>query len=249
MLVRVPVLSHLEFDLIWEELRLGERPYPFNVGVFGETFSERAALREQALPALDQRVEDLLTMLVRNRFSIDGLVLAAGEELRVLAAGRGDYGLVAVLTRDALRLDPVRGSAVVGAVVRLLPEEKPGQGAAVTLPRTVFDAATEAYAEHGWFGFERALNEGGITGRDLRIPSTLIETGRHGGGQLAANSTDRVGRRTRSSVLSWFDTDAGRYLVHTEQRGGQDWLSFSPGDPARIERRLTQLLTETGVSQ
>jgi hypothetical protein len=239
----VPVLSHLEFDILWEELSLGERPYPITIGSFGETLTERALLRAEALEALDHRVEDLLTMLVRNQFSVDGLVLAGGSQLRVIAAGRGDYGLVAVQTRAELRLDPVRAGGIVRAVVGLLPEARPGPGAAVTMPRAVFDAATEAYAETGYFGFERALNQGGVTGRELRIPATLLETGRHGGGQLAANSTDRVGRRTRSSVLSWYDTDAGRYLVHTEG----DRLTFSPGDPVRIERRLTQLLAETGV--
>ena len=53
MLVRVPVLSHLEFDIIWEELGLGERPYPFTIGSFGETLSEREVLREQVLGVLD----------------------------------------------------------------------------------------------------------------------------------------------------------------------------------------------------
>jgi hypothetical protein len=248
MLVRVPVLSHLEFDLIWEELGLGERPYPITVGSFGATMTERAQLREQALAALDQRVEDLLTMLVRNQFTIDGLVLADGRQLRVLAAGHGDRGLIAVQTDDELRLEPVRGTNVVGSVVALLPEEKPGPGNPVTLARAVFADASEAYTGGGYFAFERALNQGGITGRDLRILSTLVESGRHGGGQLAANSVDRLGRRARSTVLNWFDTDAGRYLVHLERRrDGQEWLTFAPGDPSRIERLLTQLVTETGV--
>lgn len=239
----MPVLSHLEFDLIWEELRLGERPYPITVGSFGETFDERAELREQALAALDTRVEDLLTLLVRNHFTIDGVLACSGRELRVLAAARGDHGLLAVQTEDALRLDPVRSGGVVGAVVALLPEEKPGTGTAVTLPDSVFGAAAEAYAGGGYLAFERALTQGGVTGRDLRIPVTLVESGRHGGGQLAANSIDQLGRRTRSEVLNWFDTDAGRYLVHTERRrDGERWLTFSPGDPARIERRLSQLV-------
>ena len=243
MLVRVPVLSHLEFDLIWEQLGLGEHPYPITVGSFGETFDERAELREQALAGLDDRVEDLLTMLVRNHFTIDGLLAVEGRELRVLAAGRGDYGLLAVQTSDELRLEPVRAGGVIGSVVALLPEQKPGPGTAVTLPDTVFGAAAEAYQSGGYLAFERALTQGGVTGRDLRIPVTLVESGRHGGGQLAANSVDRLGRRTRSEVLNWFDTDAGRYLVHTERRrDGERWLTFSPGDPARIERRLSQLV-------
>ena len=87
-----------------------------------------------------------------------------------------------------------------------------------------------------------------MTGRAQRILSTLVESGRHGGGQLAANSVDRLGRRTRSTVLNWFDTVAGRYLVHTERRrDGAEWQTFAPGDATRITQRLTQMVTETGV--
>ena len=44
-------------------------------------------------------------------------------------------------------------------------------------------------------------------------------------------------------MLNWFDTDAGRYLAHTERRrDGQEWLTFAPGDGARIAQRLTELI-------
>lgn len=246
MLVRVPVLSHLEFDIIWEELGLGERPYPLTIGSFGETLSEREVLREQVLGVLDERVEDLLTLLVRNQFTVDGLI-AAGRELRVLAAARGDHGLLAVQTDQELRLSPMRRTDVVSSVVALLPEEKPGPGSPVSLPKALFNEAAEAYAGGGYLAFEMTLNRGGVAGRDLRLLGTLVESGRHGGGQLAANRVDQIGRRTRSPVLTWFDTEAGRYVVSTERRGREEWLAFTPGDPQRIARRLTELVAETGV--
>ena len=76
-------LSHVEFDLVWEQLGLGERPYPITVASFGETADERTVLRYDVLNALAQRglhdgrdlhprLEDLLVMLVRNRFTLDG---------------------------------------------------------------------------------------------------------------------------------------------------------------------------------
>jgi hypothetical protein len=241
MLVRVPVLSHVEFDIIWEQLDLGERPYPFTIRSFGATFSERAELREQVLRDYDPRVEDLLTLLVRNDFTIDGVITAAGRELRILAAVRGDHALLAAQTTDQLRLEPLRGTNIVASVLGMLPEEPPGPGNAVTIPKELFGDAGRAYASGGYAGFERALNQGGVTGRNLRLLVTLVESERHGGGQLAASSVDRVGRRSRSSMLNWFDTGAGRYAVHTERPG---WLTFSPGDPAWMQRRLTELVQQ-----
>jgi hypothetical protein len=243
-------LSHVEFDLLWEQFGLGERPYPITVPSFGETGDERAALRVQTWEALAERglhdgrephprLEDLLVMLVRNRLTVDGTVHASGTHLRVLAAARGDHGLLAVQTGDEVHLEPVRAAGLVSAVVSLLPAESPGPGGAVSLPRNVFVEATEAYASGGYLAFETALRQGGVAGRDLRGLTTLVESARRGGGQLAANSVDRVGRRLRSPVLNWFDTEAGRYLVYPEPAA--DWLTCTPGDSDRIARKLTDL--------
>jgi hypothetical protein len=83
-----------------------------------------------------------------------------------------------------------------------------------------------------------------VSGRDLRTVLTLVESPRHGGGQLAANNIDKVGRRTRTAVVNWFDTESGRYAVHTEtSRDRVEWLTIAPADTARIEQRLTDLAT------
>jgi hypothetical protein len=250
----VPRLSHVEFDFVWELLDAGERPYPITVGSFGATMEERAELRDQVLRGLGERglfdgrdlhprFEHLLNLLVRNTFTIDGQVSIEQRHLRVLAAGRGDHGSLCVQTDDEVDLEPVRGTNVVGSVVALLPEEKPGPGTSVTLPSALFSEAALAFAGGGFLGFERVLNRGGVGGRDLRVLSTLVESGRHGGGQLAANSVDRVGRRTRSPVVNWFDTEAGRYVVNTERRrDGSEWLTFTPGDAARVAQRLSELV-------
>jgi hypothetical protein len=247
-------LSHVEFDILWDDLGIGERPYPITVGAFGETMTERAELRAEVWRTLTERglhdgaephvrLQDLLVMLVRNRFTIDGQILA-GEHLQILAAARGDGGSRLVQTDDEVRLEAVRGTNLVGPVIALVPDEKPGPGEPVTLPRALFTEATKAYASGGYLAFETTLRSGGIAGRDLRGLSTLVESGRHGGGQLAANSLDRLGRRSRTPVLNWFDTEAGRYVAYTEtRRDGAEWLTFSPGDSARLAHRLTELVT------
>lgn len=250
-------LSHQEFDLLWEHLGFGERPYPLDVASFGKTMDERAELREQVRNSLrakglhdgrdvSPRLEEQLSLLVRGTFSIDGQ-LSVGEYLKVLAVSHGDFGVLAAQTDDEVRLARVREARLVPAVVALLPDEKPGPGGVARLARQVFDAAIDEFERGGYVGLERALTNGGLSGRELRTVITLVESGRHGGGQLAANSVDQVGRRVRTPVLNWFDTEAGRYVAHTEvTRDGVEWLTVSPADTTRIERRLTELAASLG---
>ena len=253
MLGGVTSLSHLEFDFIWEHLGLGEAPYPIDVRSFGETMDERAALREQVRDslrakglhdgeALSPRLEELLGLSVGAPFSVDGQ-LSVGEYVRVLAASRGTEGVLVAQTDEEIRVVPVRHGKVVGAVIALVPDEKPGPGGAARLPRQAFDDAIDEYQRSGYVGLERTLTGAGVTGRDLRTVITLVESARHGGGQLAANRVDTVGRRTRTPVVNWFDTAAGRYLAHIEVAADRtEWLTIAPADTARIEQRLTTLI-------
>lgn len=247
-------LSHVEFDLLWEHLGFTERPYPLDVPSFGHTADERAALRDQVRQSLRDKglhdgaevapaLEEELAVLGRHSFSVDGQ-LSVGEHLKVLAATDGRLGVLVAQTDEQVMVARVRDARLVPAVVTLLPDEKPGPGGVARLPKAVFDAAVDEYAASGYVGLERALTGGGVTGRDLRTVVTLVESGRHGGGQLAANSVDQVGRRTRTPVLNWFDTDAGRYLVYSDvTRDRVEWLTVAPADTARLEQRLTELAT------
>jgi hypothetical protein len=230
MLGGVTSLSHLEFDFIWEHLGVGEMPYPIDVRSFGETMEERAVLREQVRESLrakglhdgerlSARLEELLTLAARGPFTVDGQ-LSVGEYVRVLASSRGDEGVLVAQTDDEVRVVPVRHGKT-------------------------FDDAIDEYQRTGYVGLERTLTGAGVTGRDLRTVITLVESARHGGGQLAANKVDAMGRRTRTPVVNWFDTAAGRYLVHVEvTRDRVEWLTIAPADTPRIEQRLTALITE-----
>jgi hypothetical protein len=253
MLGGVTSLSHLEFDFIWEHLGVGEAPYPIDVGSFGKTMDERAVLRRQVRESLhakglhdgevfSTRLEELLTLAARGPFTVDGQ-LSVGEYVRVVAASRGSEGVLVAQTDDEIRVVPVREGKVVRAVIALVPDEKPGPGGAARLPRHVFDESIDEYQRTGYVGLERTLTGAGVTGRELRTVITLVESARHGGGQLAANSVDSVGRRTRTPVINWFDTAAGRYLAHVEvSRDRVEWLTIAPADTSRIEQRLTDAI-------
>lgn len=246
-------LSHVEFDLVWERLRLGEVPYPLAVPSAGFTVEERDGLRGEVARGLRDRgladhrdlesgFEDVLVLLARNEISIDGEVFAGGRHA-ILAAARGGRGVVAVLDAGELLLQPVRSTELTAAVISLLPTVPAAHGGEVTMPRAVFRSAMAAVQRAGYAAFESELAMAGVSGRDLRTVSTLVESGRTGGGQLAANSLDRMGRRTRSPVLNWFDTPAGRYLVEvTRTVQGEEWVTIGPADAARVGRRLTDLV-------
>jgi hypothetical protein len=247
-------LTHVEFDFLWEHLGFTERPYPLDVRSFGYTMDERAELRagvRESLKAkrlhdgqeVSPRLEEQLAVLGRHTTSVDGQ-LSVGEHIKVLAAATGRYGVLAAQTDDEVRVATVREARLIPAVIALLPDEKPGPGGVARLPKQVFDTAIDEYAAAGYMALERTLTTAGVSGRDLRTVLTLVESRRHGGGQLAANTIDNVGRRRRTPVVNWFDTESGRYAVHTETtRDREEWLTITPADTARIEQRLTDLST------
>ncbi|PPK65911.1 ESX secretion-associated protein EspG [Actinokineospora auranticolor] len=246
-------LTLVEFDLVWESLGFTDRPYPLEIPSFGETTDDRDRLRKEVVDGLaarglhdgrdlDRHLEDDLTLLARHSYSVDGL-LSVGRHVRLLGAGRPARAALAVQTGERIKIGQLTGAvAIVGEIVGLVPDADPGPGTSVTLPKSVFNNAIDAYVETGFAGLETALNQGGISGRDMRTIATLVENSRHGGGQVAANSVDQVGRKNRTDVVNWFDTTAGRYLALPTRRDGVDWLTLAPADTPRLAQRLRDLV-------
>jgi hypothetical protein len=244
------VLSHLEFDLVWEDLGFGEPPLALDVPSHGATEADRDQLGTEVFASLasaglirddevDPELEELLGMLRHHTTSVDAVVF--GEQpWRVLAAVRGSRGVLAVLNSGELALEPVPADGLVRAVVRVLGDRPAGPGEQVRLPRAAYSAALRAYAESGYTGLERALAAAGVRGNAMRPLITIAEAGRLGAGQLAVN-----GARGRSPVLTWSDTVAGRYVVTTEDVRDEQWVRVVPADLAWITRRLTDLVAES----
>lgn len=242
------VLSHLEYDLLWADLELGPQPYPVEVRSHGYTMAERDELGGQVFATLargglidernevDPRLDEWLMLLARPAFSVDALVF--GEKaLRVLAAAGTRDAVLAVLDDDELALQSSRPHELIGLMAGVVGDCPPGPGQPVRVPREVFSAAMQAFAGHGFFGFERALADAGVRGRETRALSTIVESPRRASGQLAAN---RAGRR--SGVVSWFDTEAGRYGATVENVAGTRWVSLTPADGRWLAGRMTELL-------
>lgn len=242
------ILSHLEFDLLWEDLGPGgPPPYPFDVPAHGATHAERDDLGVRVFAGLadagltdgddvDPGLADLFVLLGSPALSVDALVLGEAP-WRLLAAVQGTAGVLAVLDERDLVLEPMRAADLVPAVARMLGEQPAGPGDQLRLPRAAYAAAMDAYAQAGYDAFERSLAAAGITGRAVRPLATLVTAERYAAGQLAA-----TGPAGRTPVLAWFDTAAGRYAVTPEDVAGEPWVMVTPADGTGLADRLTRLL-------
>jgi hypothetical protein len=214
-------LSSTEFEVVWHELGLGRMPYPLVAPPTGGTLRERAALTGRVREALRRRglwreapvaaLAGPLGVLAAGRTTVDAVGFLGGP-VRALAAEDGWCGSVAVLHREVVWLAEVPVGALVESIVRVIGDVPAGAGAALSVP-----------VEELGSGGERAAE---VAGR-------LAE--RIAGGQFGCTATDRSGRRRRSGTLvSWFDTSRGRYLLVRE--GG--WVSLAPADRTRVAHRL-----------
>lgn len=240
------VLSHLEFDLLWEDLGTGELPYPLEVPSHGATMDDRDALGTEVLRELTAagladgeevapELEDLFGRLSHGVVSVDALVFRP-QPWRVLATTRGTRGVLAVLNDREVALEPITDLAT--AVMRVVGDAPAAPGEQLRMPRSVFSDAIDAYARSGHAAMERELTRAGITGRATRSITTLVDSPRQATGQLAVS-----GPAGRSRVLSWTDTAAGRYALTTEESTDTEWVHLAPADTPWLTRYLTTLLS------
>jgi hypothetical protein len=249
-------LSALEFDVLWEHLQLGAMPLVVRVPSPGKTFEERATLEQQAWSDLEGRglgrpvavnpeIEHLLRLLGRAEREVDGRAYVAGS-VRLLAAGAGDDAALAVLGDGQLTLRRASPTTLAAAAVGLLPGRPAGPGQSVTLRSEDFEAAANA-AGGSQAGFHAALLDQGVREDDADTLASMIKDVR-GTGNFGAAARDRLGRRQRAErVVSFFDTDDGRYVQIRRVSGdGHLWTTISPADSRKLVQHVEQLLAEIG---
>ncbi|MET0132328.1 MAG: ESX secretion-associated protein EspG, partial [Kibdelosporangium sp.] len=243
-------LTALEFDVLWEHLDLGDMPLVLKVPSPGRTNTERAQLVDQAWRSLDgkglgrqmnldQGLSTMLRLLARPQRELDAR-LWLGRSVRALAAADPDSGVLAVQEGNELTLRPADGLGLPRHALSVLPPAEAGPGHSVTLPSKEFEAAArEAAAPKD---FEEALRRRGMRAPDAEALRKMIgDVLRQG--QFGAAARDKWGRRVRTPrVISFFDTEAGRYLqVRKEADSGEAWTTISPTDNKRLLHHLTEL--------
>jgi hypothetical protein len=246
-------LTALEFDVLWEHLDLGDMPLILKVPSPGKTNTERARLVAAAWHSLDAkglgrsvdldpRLIQTLRLISRPQRELDGR-LWLGRSVRLMAAADEESGVLAVQEGDRLTLRAADGLGLPRHALSVLPPAIAGTGHSVTLPSKDFEAAArEATAPKD---FEAALRRRGLRESDAEALRKMIANVHHQG-QFGAAARDKWGRRIRTPrVISFFDTEAGRYLqVRRDSANGEPWTTISPADHRRLLQQLTELHAE-----
>lgn len=246
-------ITAVEFDFLWELSGAGEVPYPLDRQSHGKTMNERAALRRQTLDELAQRgivrqgkVEPVLAghfeVLAQAEVSVDSVHIDEPEGRAVLAvvgalAGRG---LLAVQDARGLWLKEVPETALAGTIVALLPPGERGRERSITMPveQLVAGAGADFLQRKDGSGGSESGNDD-----DRKVLARLHAQERLRGGQIGANVLTEVGTRSRSPVLSWFDTESGRYLTRASiGADGREWITIAPVDEATMRQRVSEMI-------
>jgi hypothetical protein len=247
-------LSELEFDVLWEHLRLAEMPLAIKVASPGKTHVERDdvtktvwdSLAERGLVGgargIDQSLVDLLGLLDGADYELDARLWLDGG-VRALIAAKGPDAVLARLADGQLTLSPVDIAALPRAALSLLPELPAGPGYSITVPSADLDAAAaeaETADELGWI-----LRDHGVSPAEADELAAMVGNVRRRG-QFGAAARDRFGRRHRADrVVGFFDTPRGRYVQIRRAKGsGVAWSTVAPADERRLGQHITDLLND-----
>jgi ESX secretion-associated protein EspG len=233
----IAVLPLAAFDIVWEDLRLGAVPYPFDVPSQGQTLDERARIRSSVYSGLEQQgllrgrqfdpdLVDAMRLLANPHVQLDTISTLdreRGAMVYASAVAAGQRAVLAVQQNGVIRLEHIRDTALAASLVALLPPSQPGPGQQVSVP-------TAELTVNGRHSPEQQVLSTILGGPVLRL------------GQFAGAMVDQRGAR-RMPGLSWFDTDAGRYLgIAGRGRDGADWATLTPGDNSGLIHRLGDMI-------
>ncbi|MCP2163466.1 ESX secretion-associated protein EspG [Goodfellowiella coeruleoviolacea] len=251
-------LSLPAFDVLWDDMELGAVPGFLQVRHHGETIAERARIKAAVYVDLERRglvrrgrtepdLGDALRLLAQHDIRLDAVALldmAATDPINAVVVARGSYAVRAVQRERSITLDHLRDTGLATAITEVVPDNRPGTGRSVTMPVNDLKAGQRAPVQPSG-GFTEAVRaSGGSRGQDeARALAEIMARPVLRTGQFGVTLKNPHGRVHQLPGVSWFDTEAGRYLnVISPGPNGQDWVTVAPADNARIAQRLGQLL-------
>jgi len=254
----IVTVSLAAFDMLWEELRLGALPYPFQVPSYGETYEERSRIRAAVHADLQQRgvtdrgrvaqpVAAALALVARPHIQLDTISTVdvqatQASMLRAAAAARGRDAVLMVQEGQMVRLEWTRDTALAASIVGLLPPTKAGPGREISLPASLVGSAGDGRPAMPSMVVTRRTAESASKDQQKAL-ATMLEPEVLRLGQIGVGLYDERGRVRRLPGMSWFDNAAGRYYsVVARGRDGQDWATVSPGDASRMVYRLGEMI-------
>ncbi|WP_112264814.1 ESX secretion-associated protein EspG [Lentzea terrae] len=247
------IISTLEFDVLWEHLGLETMPLVLKVPSPGKTREERREIEDQVWRqlgarglggprSLDPTLEDLLHVLNRPQQEIDARMWLAERSVRLLAAGKGQAGVLAVLDGGQLVLRPAEAGGLPREALTALPTAPAGEGHSITLPSADLDAAAASASSPEELV---AKLRGSLRGDDAQTLAEMVRDATNRG-QFGAAARDKWGKRVRPDrVVAFYDTPSGRYLQMRRATEGQPpWSTITPVDYRRMHHHLVELLAE-----
>ena len=242
-------LSLAAVDILSESLRLGPSPFPFEVPHNAQSSTQRAGIRAAVLADLEQRglagsgraepaVEESLATLYTSEIALTSVALFEdGRQLSARVSSSNGAAVRAVLDGQLIHFDRVRPSALVQAVVELLPDERSAFGQSITITSGTEKSAKPEGAQFS--KMVRAPQNGRAA--QLATARAILKQRRIRVGQLGIILR---GVRNRVPELGWFDTEAGRYLTQASTgEDGKSWVTYAPADNAKLSHVLQDHLT------
>lgn len=142
--------SPMTFDFLWEDMRIGEHPYPLRVPSHGATVNERRSLRNRVEAELraqglkDGRgnvapmVENWFHTLARGVLAIDAAHIPEFKKpmITALAASNGQEAVLAVQDADGIWMRSIPSEGLATEIIQLLPQSERGTERSITMSRS-----------------------------------------------------------------------------------------------------------------
>lgn len=237
--VELPVFA-LAALVAWEGL--GEPHLALRESPVWREPAEQAAFTTAALDALasagvlagpgqlDQRLRDLLPLLVSPRAEYHGWFTVGGRTVAVLAAEGGFDAVLAVRDGDVVQITQIDRDQLLPALLAELPDVPPHRGEMLTV--TSGDLA-ELHEPAG--ATERPVPA--HVARMLRLTREPVLDG----GELYAASRDPLGRRTVRGPVRYADTASGRHLNYVLGHGDTLRIVWAPATNQSLAEALDRV--------
>ncbi|MFI6096937.1 ESX secretion-associated protein EspG [Lentzea sp. NPDC051213] len=245
---QIAQLSLPAFEVLWEDLRAGSIPYPFDVSQHGETLDERARIKAAVHADLERRnlarrgrpepdLEDALNLLARPELRVIALCIPDMNQQKLVRASvvaRGGYAVLVTQEDTTVTLNLVQPNEIATSLANAMPQGRPGPGKLVTVPAEAFENRPQQQE-----GFRQAVRT--MENDDVRLAKQMLTGPATGNGHFLVKMEQARTKRDFPPV-TWIDTSQGRYS-NIQTRPG--WFTISPADNMGLARHLGQVLAMT----
>ncbi|GGU53419.1 ESX secretion-associated protein EspG [Lentzea flava] len=245
---QIAQLSLPAFEVLWEDLRAGSVPYPFDVTPHGDTLDERARIKAAVHADLERKglarrgrpepdLEDALNLLARPELRVIAMCIPDMNGQKVVRASvvaRGGYAVLVTQEDTTVTLNLLQPNEIATSLANAMPHGRPGPGRLVTVPAEAFENQPQQQE-----GFRQAVRT--MENDDVRIAKQMLTGPAIGNGHFLVQMGQ--GRTKRDfPPVTWIDTPQGRYS-NVQMRNG--WFTISPADNMGLARHLGQVLAMT----